>query len=43
MRDTVARALERFDFAPPQTIEDVLAIDEATRSRVEGLTTEACH
>jgi 1-deoxy-D-xylulose-5-phosphate reductoisomerase len=40
---TVERALERFDFAPPQTIEDVLAIDEATRSRVEGLTTEACH
>ena len=39
----VERALERADFAPPRSIEDVLDIDQATRSRVEALTTEACH
>ena len=39
----VERALERADFAPPRSIEDVLEIDRATRSRVEALTTEACH
>jgi 1-deoxy-D-xylulose-5-phosphate reductoisomerase len=40
---TVERALERADFAPPPSIEDVLDIDRATRLRVDTLTTESCH
>jgi 1-deoxy-D-xylulose-5-phosphate reductoisomerase len=39
----VERALDWSDFAPPQSIEDVLDIDRATRSRVQASMTEACH
>ena len=39
----VERALERSDFARPQSIGDVLEIDRATRSRVGTLMAEACH
>ena len=41
--ETVERALESPDFAAPGSIDDVLAIDRATRSRVEARATEACH
>ena len=37
------QALERSDFAPPRSIEDVLEIDRATRLRIDTLMTEACH
>jgi 1-deoxy-D-xylulose-5-phosphate reductoisomerase len=36
------RALARSDFAPPHSIEEVLEIDRAIRSRVEALMTEKC-
>jgi 1-deoxy-D-xylulose-5-phosphate reductoisomerase len=36
----VGQALASNDFAPPRSIEDVLEIDRATRSRVEALMTE---
>jgi len=36
------RALARNDFAPPHSIEEVLEIDRAIRSRVEALMTEKC-
>jgi 1-deoxy-D-xylulose-5-phosphate reductoisomerase len=39
----VGRALDSLDFSAPQTIEDVLEIDRATRSSVEALMTEDCH
>ena len=39
----VEQALERSDFAPPRSIEDVLEIDRATRLRIDTLMTEACH
>jgi 1-deoxy-D-xylulose-5-phosphate reductoisomerase len=39
----VQQALESADFAAPETIEDVLEIDRATRAQVETLTSEACH
>jgi 1-deoxy-D-xylulose-5-phosphate reductoisomerase len=38
----VEQALERSDFAPPQSIGDVLEIDRATRSQVSALMAEAC-
>lgn len=41
--ELVRRGLEGSDFAAPQSIEDVLAVDRATRSRVEALMTEVCH
>jgi 1-deoxy-D-xylulose-5-phosphate reductoisomerase len=37
------RALQRADAPAPRSIDDVLEIDRATRSRVEGLMTESCH
>jgi 1-deoxy-D-xylulose-5-phosphate reductoisomerase len=40
--DFVGQALSQNDFAPPRSIEDVLEIDQATRSRVEALMTERC-
>lgn len=40
--DFAQRALARNDFAPPHSIEEVLKIDRATRSRVEALMTERC-
>ena len=40
--DFAQRALTRNDFAPPHSIEDVLEIDRATRSRVEALMIERC-
>jgi len=39
----VGRALDSLDFSAPQTIEDVLEIDRATRSSIEALMTEDCH
>ena len=41
--ETVERALATSGFAAPASIDDVLAIDRATRSRVEARVTEACH
>jgi 1-deoxy-D-xylulose-5-phosphate reductoisomerase len=41
--EAVERALAGSDFAAPNSIDDVLAIDHVTRSRVEALMTEACH
>ena len=40
--DFAQRALARNDFAPPHSIEEVLKIDRATRSRVEALMIERC-
>jgi 1-deoxy-D-xylulose-5-phosphate reductoisomerase len=40
---SVEEALDRCDFAAPATIEDVLEIDRATRSRVDAMMREACH
>ena len=40
--DFAQRALARNDFAPPHSIDEVLEIDRATRSRVESLMTERC-
>ena len=37
----VERALQHFDYAPPQSIGDVLEIDHATRSRVSAVMAEA--
>ena len=39
----VERALDSLDFSAPGTIEEVLAVDRATRSRVEALMTEDCY
>jgi 1-deoxy-D-xylulose-5-phosphate reductoisomerase len=39
----VEEALEKSDFAAPTSIEEVLEIDRATRSRVEDLMSEVCH
>jgi 1-deoxy-D-xylulose-5-phosphate reductoisomerase len=41
--DVVEQALQRADAPAPQSIDDVLEIDRATRSRVEGMMTESCH
>src|SRR5206468_9440340 len=38
----VEEALEQSSFAPPQSIEDVLDIDRATRQRVESLMKATC-
>ncbi len=40
--DFVERALANNDFPAPESVADVLAIDRATRSRVETLMTEGC-
>lgn len=40
--DFAQHALARNDFGPPHSIEEVLEIDRATRSRVEALMTERC-
>jgi 1-deoxy-D-xylulose-5-phosphate reductoisomerase len=40
--DFAQRALSRNDFAAPHSIEDVLEIDRAIRSRVEALMIERC-
>ena len=40
--ETVGDALANSDFAAPGSIDDVLAIDRATRSRVAAVATEAC-
>jgi 1-deoxy-D-xylulose-5-phosphate reductoisomerase len=39
----VERALDAADHSAPECVEDVLAIDKATRSCVEALMTEGCH
>jgi 1-deoxy-D-xylulose-5-phosphate reductoisomerase len=41
--ELVEEALEQSDFSAPRSIEDVLEIDRATRSRVQALMSEACH
>ena len=40
---TVEDALASSDFAAPGSIDDVLAVDRATRSSVEAAMTESCH
>jgi 1-deoxy-D-xylulose-5-phosphate reductoisomerase len=40
--ETVARALDESDFSAPQSIEDVLEIDRATRSSVQASMSERC-
>ncbi len=40
---SVEQTLQKHVFAAPHSIEDVLEIDRATRSRVEALMTEGCH
>lgn len=39
----VERALEAADHSAPESVDDVLEIDKATRSCVEALMTEVCH
>jgi 1-deoxy-D-xylulose-5-phosphate reductoisomerase len=39
----VERTLDSADFSAPATIDEVLEIDRATRSRIDSLMTEACH
>jgi 1-deoxy-D-xylulose-5-phosphate reductoisomerase len=39
----VERTLDSADFPAPQTIDEVLEIDRATRSLIESLMTEDCH
>ena len=39
----VEQALQRADAGAPQSIDDVVQIDQATRSSVEELMTERCH
>ena len=39
----VEQALAESSFASPESISDVLEIDQATRSRVEASMTELCH
>jgi 1-deoxy-D-xylulose-5-phosphate reductoisomerase len=41
--ELVERALARSGFDRPESIDDVLEIDRATRSCVDGLIREACH
>ena len=41
--ELVERALARSGFDRPESIDDVLEIDHATRSCVDGLIREACH
>ncbi len=41
--DFVERALARNDFARPQSVDEVIAIDRRTRARVAESMSEACH